>query len=174
MATFSMYGFVIKFWQVNLWHSKQINLTFKIHFIQSLSLTYDMTYRWIQKSTIICSYDLIHTYINPLWSYVRLCPTLWFSCSWRFSWSLTLSNPIFLPPAYSPACVYIYIYIYMIYLLFGLINYEMLKSHVGAVALHCTCLLAMHTHPIYTLLSYGFFLFLNVKEYLQGPVTIVS
>jgi hypothetical protein len=33
-------------------------------------------------------------------------PTLWFSCSRRFSWSLTLSNPIFLPPAYSPTLIY--------------------------------------------------------------------
>jgi hypothetical protein len=29
-----------------------------------------------------------------------------FSCSRRFFWSLTLSNPIFLPPTYSPALVY--------------------------------------------------------------------
>jgi hypothetical protein len=39
-------------------------------------------------------------------SYVGPRPTLWFSCSRRFSWSLTLSNPIFLPPAYSPALFY--------------------------------------------------------------------
>jgi hypothetical protein len=44
--------------------------------------------------------------INPFRSYVGPCLTLWFSCSWRFSWSLTFSNPIFLPPAYSPALIY--------------------------------------------------------------------
>jgi hypothetical protein len=44
--------------------------------------------------------------LNPFWSYVRPCLTLWFSCSRRFSWSITLSNPIFLPPAYSPALIY--------------------------------------------------------------------
>jgi hypothetical protein len=44
--------------------------------------------------------------IKPLRSYVGPRPTLWFSCSRRFSWSLTLSNPIFLPPAYSPAFIY--------------------------------------------------------------------
>jgi hypothetical protein len=44
-------------------------------------------------------------HINPFWSYVGPRPT-WFSCSRRFSWSLTLSNPIFLPPAYSPALIY--------------------------------------------------------------------
>jgi hypothetical protein len=43
---------------------------------------------------------------NPFRSYVGPRPTLWFSCFWRFSWSLTLSNPIFLPPAYSPALIY--------------------------------------------------------------------
>jgi hypothetical protein len=43
---------------------------------------------------------------NPLRSYVGPRPTLWFSCSRRVYWSLTLSNPIFLPPAYSPALVY--------------------------------------------------------------------
>jgi hypothetical protein len=37
---------------------------------------------------------------NPFGSYVGPCPTLW------FSWSLTLSNPIFLPPAYSLALIY--------------------------------------------------------------------
>jgi hypothetical protein len=29
-----------------------------------------------------------------------------FSCSWHFSWSLTLSNPIFLPPTYSQVLIY--------------------------------------------------------------------
>jgi hypothetical protein len=43
---------------------------------------------------------------NPFRSYVGPRPTLWFSCLRRFSWSLTLSNPIFLPPAYSPALIY--------------------------------------------------------------------
>jgi hypothetical protein len=43
---------------------------------------------------------------NPFRSYVGLRQTLWFSCSRRFSWSLTLTNPIFLPPAYSPALIY--------------------------------------------------------------------
>jgi hypothetical protein len=33
-------------------------------------------------------------------------PTLWFSCSRHFSWSLTLSNPIALPPTYSPTLIY--------------------------------------------------------------------
>jgi hypothetical protein len=46
------------------------------------------------------------SFINPFWSYVRPCPTLWFSCFRRLSWSLTLSNPIFLPPTYSPALIY--------------------------------------------------------------------
>jgi hypothetical protein len=45
-------------------------------------------------------------HINPFQSYVGPRPTLWFSCSRRFSWSLTLSNPIFLPPAFSPALIY--------------------------------------------------------------------
>jgi hypothetical protein len=45
-------------------------------------------------------------YINPLWSYVGTRPTLWFSCSRRFSWSLALSNPIILPPAYSLVLIY--------------------------------------------------------------------
>jgi hypothetical protein len=44
--------------------------------------------------------------INPFRSYVGPPPTLWFSCSRRFSWLLTLSNPIFLPLAYSPALIY--------------------------------------------------------------------
>jgi hypothetical protein len=70
--------------------------------------------------------------------------------------------------------MYIYMYIYLfIYLLFGLINNKMLKSQDGASALHCSCLLATHIHPISTLLSSDFFLFLNVEEYLQEPVTIV-
>jgi hypothetical protein len=45
-------------------------------------------------------------YLNPSRSYVGPRPTLWFSCSRRFSWSLTLSNPIFLPHTYSPALIY--------------------------------------------------------------------
>jgi hypothetical protein len=44
--------------------------------------------------------------VNPFQSYVGPRPTLWFSCSRHFSWSLTLSNPIFLPPAYSPGLIY--------------------------------------------------------------------
>jgi hypothetical protein len=44
--------------------------------------------------------------INPFRSYVELLPTLRFSCFLRFSWYITLSNPIFLPPAYSPALIY--------------------------------------------------------------------
>jgi hypothetical protein len=47
-----------------------------------------------------------YTRFNPFRSYVGPRLTLWFSCSWRFSWSLSLSNPIFLPPAYSPALIY--------------------------------------------------------------------
>jgi hypothetical protein len=43
---------------------------------------------------------------NPFRFYVGPRPTLWFSCSRRFSWSLTLSNPIFLPPAHFPALIY--------------------------------------------------------------------
>jgi hypothetical protein len=39
------------------------------------------------------------TYVGPR-------PTLWFSYSRRFSWSLTLFDPIFLPPAYSLALIY--------------------------------------------------------------------
>jgi hypothetical protein len=46
------------------------------------------------------------TGFNPFRSYVGPRPTLWFSCSRRFSWFLTLSNPIFLPPEYSPAPIY--------------------------------------------------------------------
>jgi hypothetical protein len=44
--------------------------------------------------------------INPFRSYFETRPTLWFSCSRLFSSSLTLSNTIFLPPAYSPALIY--------------------------------------------------------------------
>jgi len=61
-----------------------------------------------------------------------------------------------------------------IYLLFGLINYEILKIQGGAIAPHCTCLLAMHTLPITTFLSSGFLLFLNVEDFFQGPITNVS
>jgi hypothetical protein len=43
---------------------------------------------------------------NPFRSYVGPRPTLWFSCSRRFSWYLTVSNPIFLPPAYSATLIY--------------------------------------------------------------------
>jgi len=50
----------------------------------------------------------------------------------------------------------------------------MLKTQCGAIAPHCTCLLAMHTHPITTLLSSGFLLFLNVEDFLQGPITNIS
>jgi hypothetical protein len=49
---------------------------------------------------------ILHPCFNPFRSYVGPRPTLWFSCSWRFSWSLTLSNSIFLPPTYSPALIY--------------------------------------------------------------------
>jgi hypothetical protein len=45
-------------------------------------------------------------HLNPFCSNVGPRPTLWFSSSRRFSLSLTLSNPIFLPPAYSPALIY--------------------------------------------------------------------
>jgi hypothetical protein len=45
-------------------------------------------------------------FFNPFRSYFGNRTTLWFSCSRRFSWSLTLSNPIFLPPAYYPALIY--------------------------------------------------------------------
>jgi hypothetical protein len=51
-------------------------------------------------------YPVCFVQFNPFRSYVGPHPTLWFSCSWRFSWSLTLSNPVFLPPAYSPALIY--------------------------------------------------------------------
>jgi hypothetical protein len=44
--------------------------------------------------------------VNPFQSHVGPRPTLWFSCSRRVSWSLTLSNPIFLPAAYSPPPIY--------------------------------------------------------------------
>jgi hypothetical protein len=44
--------------------------------------------------------------LNLFRSYVGPRPTLWFSCSRRFSWFLTLLNPIFLPPEYSPALIY--------------------------------------------------------------------
>jgi hypothetical protein len=43
---------------------------------------------------------------NPFRSYGGPRPTLWFYCSRSFSWSLNLSNPIFLSPAYSPALIY--------------------------------------------------------------------
>jgi hypothetical protein len=43
---------------------------------------------------------------NHFRSYIGPSPTLWFSCSRSFSWSLTLSNPIFLPLAYSPVLIY--------------------------------------------------------------------
>jgi hypothetical protein len=43
------------------------------------------------------------TVFNPFRSYVGHRPTLWFSCSRSFSWSLTLYNTNFLPPAYSPS-----------------------------------------------------------------------
>jgi hypothetical protein len=50
--------------------------------------------------------QVTRTAFNPFRSYVGPRPTLWFSCSRRFSWTLTPSNPIFLPPAYSPAPIY--------------------------------------------------------------------
>jgi hypothetical protein len=51
-------------------------------------------------------YDLFYRDVtNPFRSYVGPRPTLWFFCSRRFSSSLTLSNPIFLPHAYSPALI---------------------------------------------------------------------
>jgi hypothetical protein len=55
---------------------------------------------------ILNSYQSVAVAFNPFWSYVRPHLTLWFSCSNRFSWSLTLSNPIFLPHAYSLALIY--------------------------------------------------------------------
>jgi hypothetical protein len=54
-----------------------------------------------QKYTVLC-----HRILNPFRSYVGSGPILWFSCSRHFSWSLTLSNPIFLPPTYSPPLIY--------------------------------------------------------------------
>lgn len=54
---------MVKLWQGNLWHNKQINLTFKMYFIQSLifliNLRQDLQRQ--SESTIICSYNLIHT-----------------------------------------------------------------------------------------------------------------
>jgi hypothetical protein len=47
-----------------------------------------------------------HRGFNPFRSYVVPRLTLWFSCSWCLSWSLTLFNPFFLPPAYCPALIY--------------------------------------------------------------------
>jgi hypothetical protein len=44
--------------------------------------------------------------ISPFRSYFGPRPILWFSWSRRLSWSLTLSDPIFLPSAYSPALIY--------------------------------------------------------------------
>jgi hypothetical protein len=52
------------------------------------------------------NHRILHMPINSFRSYVGPRPTLWFSCSQRFSWSLILSIPIFLPPAYSPALIY--------------------------------------------------------------------
>jgi hypothetical protein len=54
---------------------------------------------------ISCNKPQMYT-LNPFRSYVGPRPTLWFSCSRRFSWSLTLPNPFFLPPAYSPPLIY--------------------------------------------------------------------
>jgi hypothetical protein len=51
------------------------------------------------KTTLLHGINLFRSYVGPR-------PTLWFSYYRRFSWSLTLSNPIFLPPAYSPALIY--------------------------------------------------------------------
>jgi hypothetical protein len=50
--------------------------------------------------------SLLSRVFNPFRSYVWPHPTLWFSCSRLFSWSLILSNSIFLPLAYSPALIY--------------------------------------------------------------------
>jgi hypothetical protein len=51
-------------------------------------------------------FNSIISVFNHFRSYVGPRPTLWFSCSRLFSWSLTLSNPIFLPTAYSPTLIY--------------------------------------------------------------------
>jgi hypothetical protein len=59
---------------------------------------YTLPWKFIQKIGFSC--------INPFQSYVGPRLTLRVFCSQRFSWSLTLSNPIFLPPAYSPALIY--------------------------------------------------------------------
>jgi hypothetical protein len=66
----------------------------KVHY----TLQIGISFKYHIKSTFPC--------FNPFRSYVRPRPTLWFSCSRRFSLSLTLPNPIFLPPSYSPALIY--------------------------------------------------------------------
>jgi hypothetical protein len=55
---------------------------------------------------MIFLFPTLYLIFNAFRSYVGPHPTLWFSCSRRFSWSLTLSTPIFLPPAYSSALIY--------------------------------------------------------------------
>jgi hypothetical protein len=57
----------------------------------------------LAKSSVLFAFQLLG--LNPFRFYVGPCPTLWLPCSRCFSWSLTLSDPIFLPPAYSPALI---------------------------------------------------------------------
>jgi hypothetical protein len=68
-----------------------------------------MTHYGIHWELVFSNVPAIKSYtrlsLNPFRSYVEPRPTLWSSCFRGFSWSVTLSNPIFLPPAYSPALI---------------------------------------------------------------------
>jgi hypothetical protein len=73
----------------------------KVHLFDVQEMEYIKNARLLDWTT-----QCARIWFNPFRSYVGPRPILWFSCSRRFSWSLTLSNPIFLPPAYSPALIY--------------------------------------------------------------------
>jgi hypothetical protein len=68
--------------------------------------------KWVKWSDILSKtytrlrLSRFYSYCNPFRSYIGPRPTLRSSCFRCFSWSLSLSNPIFLPPAYSPAFIY--------------------------------------------------------------------
>jgi hypothetical protein len=70
------------------------------------ALSVDKYRVWIEPNSAIWPSCTATSLNSPFRSYVGPRPTWWFSCSRRFSWSLTLSNPIFLPHVYSPALIY--------------------------------------------------------------------
>jgi hypothetical protein len=79
--------------------SRVIKVNINVCYIQSAPSCYHVNI------FVFCTQS-IRIWFNPFRSYVGPRPTLWFSCSRCFSWSLILSNPIFLPPTYSPALIY--------------------------------------------------------------------